>query len=67
MNDTNLTVIEVRIGGKLQDLWLEGPEHAVRNALINGGPYEEATVVKNPNNYDFSFLDYLIFKPSVND
>lgn len=54
------TVVEVRLCGKLLDLHLEGPEHAVRNSLQLGGPYQEVRVVENPHGYDFSFLDAMI-------
>ena len=61
---TPCSVVEVRSHGKLHDLIMEGPEHAVRNALVNGGPYEEARVVANPHGYDFAFLDELISSPN---
>jgi len=61
---TAYSIVEVRINGKLHDFILEGPEHAVRNALTAGGPYQEARVVENPRKYDFAFLDDLILPPN---
>ena len=62
--DTPRTVVEVRLNGKLHDLWLEGPEHAVKNALVDGSPYEEARVVENPRGYNFDFLPDLVSSPN---
>ena len=59
------SVVEVRMDGKLHDLVLEGPEHAVRNSLIAGSPYQEARVVENPHGYDFAFLEGLICPPNT--
>ena len=58
----NCTVIEVRVDGKLHDLYLEVPEHAVKNALVVGGPYQEIRVAENPRGYalDFLVLDDLV-------
>jgi len=54
-------VIEVRIDGKLRDWLLDGPEHAVRRALTEAAPFQEARVVENPRGYDLSFLEDLIY------
>lgn len=59
---TRPTIIEVRIDGKLHDLHYDEPLHAIKKALSDGGPYEEACVVDNPRGYDFGFLSQLTNK-----
>jgi hypothetical protein len=59
------TIIEVRRpSGKLIDLWLEGPEHAVESELRKyverDGPFAECRVVSNPNKFSLAFLPDLL-------